>query len=252
MAARNKRWSWRLTLSLALVGASALLYAADYLFFGHPREIAFGLMDNIAFLGVYILVVVLVVEDVLARREKKILLKKMNMVIGAFFSVLGRELLGRFPSFVDNFAELAPRLAFNARWDKADFRRAMETARTFAYRVQVTPSALRDLRACLLDKRGFLLGLLENPNLLEHERFTDLLWAVSHLVEELEMRPESLEGLPAADYAHLAVDVKRAYSQIAGEWLAYALHLKESYPFLYSLAARINPFGGDPSPVIQA
>ncbi|MCK7537963.1 MAG: hypothetical protein MZV63_46915 [Marinilabiliales bacterium] len=78
---------------------------------------------------------------------------------------------------------------------------------------------------------------MENPTLLEHDRFTDLLWAVFHLVEELEMRPESLEGLPAADYAHLSVDVRRAYSRLAGEWLAYALHLKEDYPFLFSLAS---------------
>jgi hypothetical protein len=246
------RWSWRLTLSLALIGASALLYAADYLIFGRLRDIAVGLMDNIAFLFIYILVVVLVVEDVLARREKKSLLKKMNMVIGAFFSALGRDLLAKFPPFVDNLSELAPRLAFSGRWEKPDFRRAMETTRTFAYEIHVAPASLRDLRDCLLDNRGFLLGLLENPNLLEHERFTDLLWAVFHLVEELEMRPESLEGLPEADYAHLAGDIKRAYSQIAGEWLAYAQHLKDSYPFLFSLAVRINPFSADPSAVIQA
>jgi len=30
-----------------------------------------------------------------------------------------------------------------------------------------------------------LLGLLGNPNLLEHDSFTDLLWAVFHLMEEL-------------------------------------------------------------------
>ncbi|MGD0782769.1 MAG: hypothetical protein ABSA30_07920 [Candidatus Aminicenantales bacterium] len=251
MPFRKLRRSWRLTLSLALVGASVLLYAADYLIFGRWRDIAVGLMDNIAFLFIYILVVVLVVEDVLARREKKALLKKMNMVIGAFFSALGRDLLAKFPVFVGNTGELAPRLAFTARWEKADFLRAVETARTFPYRVQVAPTALRELRAGLLDNRGFLLGLLENPNLLEHDRFTDLLWAVFHLAEELEMRPESLDGLPAADYAHLAIDVQRAYSLIASEWLAYALHLKGSYPFLFSLAVRINPFAAAPSPVIQ-
>jgi len=92
--------------------------------------------------------------------------------------------------------------------------------------------------------------LLENPNLLEHDRFTDLLWAVFHLVEELEMRPESLEGLPTTDYAHLSSDVRRAYSRLAGEWLAYAGHLKEDYPFLFSLAVRIKPFKESPTPVI--
>jgi hypothetical protein len=57
-------------------------------------------------------------------------------------------------------------------------------------------------------------------------RFTDLLWAVFQIMEELGMREESLEHLPEADYLHRACDVKRAYSHIAIEWLAYALHLK--------------------------
>jgi len=247
----KKRWNWRLSLSLALLGGSALVYVIHYLIFRDLRHIFIYLIGDIAFLFITILFVTVVFESILARREKKAMLKKMNMVIGAFFSALGRNLLAKLPLFVDNTAELAPRLAFTVRWEKADFRQAMETARTFSYRVQVTPAALRDLRACLLDNRGFLLGLLENPNLLEHERFTDLLWAVFHLVEELEMRPDSLEGLPDADYAHLAGDIQRAYSQIASEWLAYAQHLKDSYPFLFSLAVRINPFAESPSPVIQ-
>jgi hypothetical protein len=65
------------------------------------------------------------------------------------------------------------------------------------------------------------------------------------------MREESFEGLPAADYNHLAVDVKRAFSKIAAEWMAYASHLKESYPFLFSLAARINPFQPEASPIVR-
>jgi hypothetical protein len=65
------------------------------------------------------------------------------------------------------------------------------------------------------------------------------------------MRGESLGSLPESDYQHIAGDVKRAYSQIAGEWPAYTMHLKESYPFLFSLAARINPFNPNPSPVVS-
>jgi hypothetical protein len=57
-------------------------------------------------------------------------------------------------------------------------------------------------------------------------RFTDLLWAVFQIKEELGMREENLEHLPEADYLHLAGGVKRAYSHIAIEWLAYAMHLK--------------------------
>jgi hypothetical protein len=123
--------------------------------------------------------------------------------------------------------------------------------KTYPYKIRVSPESLREMRDLLGGHRAFLLRLLENPNLLEHQGFTDLLWAVFHMAEELEMRGGDLEDLPPADYAHLAVDIKRAFSQISGEWMAYAMHLKGSYPFLFSLAARINPFGEDPSPVVR-
>ena len=48
---------------------------------------------------------------------------------------------------------------------------------------------LDELKLFLISKRNFLLMLLENPNLLEHDAFTDLLRAVFHLTEELGFRP---------------------------------------------------------------
>jgi hypothetical protein len=110
--------------------------------------------------------------------------------------------------------------------------------------------ALSGLRELLVNKRSFLLRLLENPNLLEHERFTDLLRAVFHLTEELTFRGDKLEDLPESDYDHLVGDLKRAYSQITVEWIVYTTHLKESYPFLYSLAARVNPMNPQASPIV--
>lgn len=96
-----------------------------------------------------------------------------------------------------------------------------------------------------------MLALLENPNLLEHETFTDLLWAVSHLTEELAFR-ESLDGLPASDYAHLAGDTHRAYALLIVEWLSYVQHLRDSYPYIFSLVVRMNPFVPDASPIVRA
>jgi hypothetical protein len=85
-----------------------------------------------------------------------------------------------------------------------------------------------------------MLGLLENPNLLEHDEFTDLLWAVFHLIEELEAR-SSFAGLSSADLDHLSGDINRAYSLLLREWLTYIRHLKQDYPYLFSLAVRTNP-----------
>jgi len=98
----------------------------------------------------------------------------------------------------------------------------------------------------LKEKRQFLLNLLENPNLLEHESFTNLLWAVFHLTDELTHR-KGLDRLPENDYQHLAGDIKRAHHLLILEWLNYMKHLKTNYPYLFSLAVRTNPFDANAS-----
>jgi hypothetical protein len=104
-----------------------------------------------------------------------------------------------------------------------------------------TRGDLAKLKVILLARRGFLLGLLENQNLLEHETFTDLLWAVFHLMEELDLRKD-VGSLAHPDREHIAGDIKRAYVILIVEWLAYMKHLKKEYPYLFSLAVRTNPF----------
>jgi hypothetical protein len=95
-----------------------------------------------------------------------------------------------------------------------------------------------------------LTALLQNPTLLEHESFTDLLRAVFHLAEELAYR-EDLSQSTATDRAHMAGDIKRAYHLLVQEWLAYMEYLKESYPYLFSLAMRTNPFDRDASSIVK-
>jgi hypothetical protein len=87
----------------------------------------------------------------------------------------------------------------------------------------------------MMGKRGFLVGLLQNPILVEHEAFSDLLRAVFHLAEELACR-EDLNGLPTVDLAHLAGDMQRAYLAMVQQWVEYMKHLKEHYPYWPSVS----------------
>jgi hypothetical protein len=100
------------------------------------------------------------------------------------------------------------------------------------------------LKTMLVAEKPFLLGLLSNQSLLEHEQFTELLWAVTHLAEELEART-GFDELPAPDRIHLTGDVKRAYELLTLQWLSYLQHLQTQYPYLFSLAARVNPLDPD-------
>lgn len=250
-ATMKKPLSWQFWLIIILVTLSVLTYLIHYVIFHDAHHIFLYLIGDIAFLFVDVLLVILIIERLLSRKEKRLLLNKLNMVIGVFFSEVGLELLKKFSRFIINAADLASKLEIKPHWSKKDFQKAAEAAYRFSYVSRVDKPALRELQELLNKNRGFLLRLLENPNLLEHERFTDLLWAVFHLAEELAFRGAQIGDLPQADYEHLAGDLKRAYSQLAGEWILYTSHLSRSYPFLFSLAARINPFSPSPSAIVS-
>jgi hypothetical protein len=49
----------------------------------------------------------------------------------------------------------------------------------------------------------------------------------------------------ASDVQHIAGDMKRVYGQLIARWISYMGHLKQDYPYLYSLAVRTNPFDAE-------
>jgi hypothetical protein len=247
----RKTGPWLLPISLVFIVLSLVTYVIHYLLFRDARSIFFYLIMDIGFLFLNVLVVIVFIERLLARREKAAMLEKLNMVIGAFFSEVGLELLRRLSACVGHAEELKALCGIRPEWKHADFAKAEASAAAFSYEMTISPATLRDLRAFMAKERDFMVRLLENPSLLEHGRFTDLLWAVFHLAEELELREGNLEGLPAADLRHLEGDARRAYAAVTVEWLVHAEHLKDNYPFLFSLAARIDPFGERPSVTVR-
>jgi voltage-gated potassium channel len=54
---------------------------------------------------------------------------------------------------------------------------------------------------------------LKNPNLFEHEKFTELLQAVFHLHEELTAR-DHFDALPDSDYQNLVIDINPFYVRL--------------------------------------
>jgi len=236
-----KRLNWRITLGVSLVLASAILYAIHYLVFRDLHHIFIYLLGDVAFLPIEVLLVTIVVHELLTAREKRVMLKKLNMVIGAFFSEVGTRLLRSFVAVDAAAAEKRAKCCGVEQWTSARVKDLAAYLGSCEYREEPAAADFERLRGVLVGKRDFLLALLENPNLLEHESFTEMLWAVFHLSEELEAR-EDFSKLPPSDIAHLKGDMKRAYRALALEWLLYMEHLKANYPYLYSLALRTNPF----------
>lgn len=237
----RKRFPFVVYLAVAFVALSAILYFVHYLIFRDVHHIFIYLVGDLAFLPLEVLLVVVIIERLLARREMQAKLEKLNMVLGAFFSELGNHLLRDLLKHFDNRLEISSHLNITENWTKKDFQKAVAFADHLKIEVDCRNVDLGELKAFLAQKREFLLTLLENPNLLEHDRFTDLLWAVTHLDEELEAR-QSITGLPDKDLEHLAGDIRRMYDHLASEWLDYVQHLKLRYPFLFSLVLRTHPF----------
>jgi hypothetical protein len=232
-----------------LLVVSLFLYLAQYLIYRRADQIGFNFVSNVAFLPVYVLFVTLMIERVLKEREREAMIKKMNMVIGVFFSEVGSQLLRDFLEFFDDGEELCKRLCPTVHWRDADFEGARQFLKGHAVTLDSRLGDLGRLKAFLAEKKGVMLTLLENPNLLEHAAFTDLLWAVFHLIEELQAR-KSLQRLPQSDLDHLSGDLKRAHMHLLMEWLSYMCHLGKDYPYLFSLAVRMNPMNPEARPEV--
>jgi hypothetical protein len=231
----------QIALGAGLILLSALMYFLQIRLFRTERDTFFYLLQDLAFVPIQVLLVTIIVDQVLRVREKTAMLNKLNMVIGTFFSDVGTRLLKSFSAFDHQVDRFRPVLLVKMDWIDRRFDKVMADFRQFDYHIDVLKNDLWGLKLFLSGKRDFLLRLLENQNLLEHETFTELLWAVFHLTEELEAR-EDLAHLSTADQEHLAADIRRAYVILISEWLRYMKYLKKEYPYLFSLAVRTNPF----------
>lgn len=245
-----KRNNWQITLGLSLIVLSAIVYLIHYFIFRDPHHIFIYLIGDIAFVFIEVLLVTLIIHHLLSMREKRVLLEKLNMVIGTFFSEVGTKLLAYFSDFDSKLDTIRRELVVTTDWSAQEFLSVSTRLKNYDYGVEIQKINLEELRTFLVGKRDFLVRLLENPILLEHQSFTELLRAVFHLTEELTVR-EHLIQLPTTDYAHLAGDIKRAYVLLVHQWLDYMKYLKDNYPYLFSLAIRTNPFDQNASAIVR-
>jgi hypothetical protein len=241
---------WQVLLALSLLISSFLIYILDYIVFGDIHHILVFLVEDIAFLPIEVLLVTLILHRLLSSMEKRSRLEKLNMVIGVFFSEMGTDLLAYFSKLDPELESIRSDMVVTTRWSDEEFSRVISRQKGSRYSVEVKEEDLEYLRDALSKERDFLLALIENPNLLEHESFTDLLLSIFHFNEELARRP-SLKGLPRSDLDHLKVDTERIYKLLVHEWLGYMRYLKVNYPYLFHLAMRTNPFDKAASAVIR-
>jgi hypothetical protein len=245
-----KKYRFEILLVTTLILSSVVVYLIHYSIFHDLHHIGIFMLGDIAIIPIEVLIVTLLIHRLLQVREKRKLMAKLNIVIGAFFSEIGEELVKAFSDVDRNIGAIRGRILETNHWSNSEVAHLSRLVDSYEPQVESRDYDLEKLKAFLFNRRVFLLRLLENPNLLEHDSFTDLLWAVTHLQEELYFR-EDFVSLPESDFAHLTLDIKRAYKAVIKEWVLYMKHLHDNYPYLFSLATRMNPFDTNASIIVK-
>ncbi|WP_303869348.1 hypothetical protein [Acetobacterium wieringae] len=237
-------------LALGFITLSALLYYLHFLFFHDSHHIFIYLLGDIAFLPIEVLLVSVIFHKVIEDKDKNERFKKINMVLGVYFTEAGIELMQFFSQEDDQLADFRNYLMIQPHWETTDYKKAIKQVKSLDLHLNFNPHCLMALSEFLTSRRDLFLKLLENPILVEHDTFTDLVLALTHAQQELSSR-KNLEHLTENDYHHLMSDIERAYKLLLLEWLFYMMHLRKSYPFLYSFYLRTNPFDPDAEVEIQ-
>lgn len=234
----------KILLAVLLLLPSAAAYALHWAIFRNAHDILFYLLMDVAFLFVQAVLATLVFDQLLNAHERQAIRRKLNVAIGVFFSQVGTPLLRLLSAFDGRAEDARKHLRIDGAWTDAHFAKMQAVLRSHEPAIDAGRGDLALLKTMLERQRDFLLRLLENPNLLEHETLTEMLWAVFHLADEFAHRP-SLANLPVPDRKHLELDIQRAYDWLVREWLHHMQHLRATYPYLFSLAVRTNPFNPD-------
>jgi hypothetical protein len=203
------------------------------------------IMGGASFLGV----IANATEILLVKRERHSRMRKVNMVLGVFFSEVGDRLLALLSGCDDSIDAVRVHLLVKAQWKDEDFSNSLKKLKSLPLKININHADMQSMHDFLNSKRSLLVSLVENPVLIEHEGFSEALLAVFHLADELGCR-QSFDNLPETDLKHLTGDMNRAYQRLIEQWLFYLQHLKNQYPYLFSLAIRKNPFDQNASPVV--
>ena len=235
------KFHWQVRFGLALLAFSMLLYGITYVLTRDLLSMETWFLESLSFMPLEVLLVTVILSELLRISEKHKLQQKRNVLIGIFFSETGAGLLRLLLSFDPHPQKLQSDLQLADNWSDRDFAKARTFLSAQDFHLDSQRGDLVALRDLLLPEKRWILQLLESPILAEFESFTNLIWALVHLIEELKFRSD-LTRLSLPDVQHLSGDIQRVYVPLIGAWLEYMKHLARHYPYLYSLAIRTNPF----------
>jgi hypothetical protein len=245
-----RKYTWQIRLGIVLVCVSILIYAVKLTVLQNTRDTLNYIFNALGFLPVSVFLVTIVLNELLAIRARNQRLEKLNMVIETFYSEVGNELLTYFSDCDPSLDTVRKQLIVTGEWTDDDFSALNRFMAKYTFDIDPRKVDLIGISGFLKKRRNFLLRLLENPVVLEHQSFTEVLRSVFHLTEEINRRTDP-SSLPDSDLDHLKGDLLRVYKNLAVQWVDYVRYLKRNYPYLFSLAMRTNPFDQNASVIVK-
>lgn len=245
-----KKENSSLLIVLLLALLSVIMYGVQILVFDAPRDTIFYILQDFAFLPLQIAIVTVVLGRYLKKREKTERLEKISFIINAFFSEAGTDILKTMTGFSKNDSDIRKKLNVQTDWTEHMFSKTVRYLEETNMQIECSAAQLEELKVLMKSKRDFLIRLIENPNLLEHDTFTDMLLSVFHVTEELMARDVFADD-NRSDTTHLSNDIQRALNSLLLQWVEYMRHLRAEYPYLYSFEVRKNLFCKDGSIIIS-
>lgn len=245
----NIRNNWKIKYGILFLIATIIIYGAFIFTYGDSHEVVHYIWLHLGFIPLDLLLLSLIFEEVLSKKEKQTLHEKLDLIVGSFFSEMGNELISLISDINQNEIPSLKQIKY---WDLEDYDKSLKTLKENDIKIKINLNEeekiifLTNLREFLINEKDFLISLINNPNILEKEEFSDLILATFHLCEELEFR-EDLSQVNKPDFIHLTEDMNRVYNCLIYEWVRYLKHLKKNHPYMISLAIRTNPFDKESS-----
>src|SRR5208337_2839358 len=125
-----KQTRWYILLAGSLILLSSVSYLIQIAVFHRTEDTFFYMLQDIAFVPIQVLFVTLIISELMSRREKLSMIKKMNMVVGVFFSEVGTGLLRHFSSVDVNLGEVKDNLLIAGDWSVHRFNGSIKFFRT--------------------------------------------------------------------------------------------------------------------------
>jgi hypothetical protein len=144
------------------VAIVALLFAlafnlVHYAVFRDSNYIGMWILASLGFLPISVYLVTVVINQLLGRREKQAMLKKLNMVIGSFFSEVGTDLLRLISEGESDKRTIHKHLLVSSNWSGSDYSRANARLKEMDIGISQANIGWENLRSFLMAKKNSIL-----------------------------------------------------------------------------------------------